>query len=279
MDFSNEIAILEQERQAAVVTLDFARAREITTHIKKLRKTTHQFNTKTHKLTANSKFESERDRAIVDFRLQSTEFTRQLYQLRSIHQSELAKVRKSHATQLKDLAESLAKDLEICSTRSIPRVNRLKREAHLEGIAEHYDQADLLLKEAEAHREEVIKERQSVLHELYTEKQRTLVAKHEEFEKSFESKLEDDMTQLKLQFRRELAASKRRITSQAIRFGVEISEPEIVALFEPYALKDAEEPEPPPPNRTKTVVSSWLFNPKFPLREEKPRPATRAREK
>jgi hypothetical protein len=275
MDLSEEIAILERDRQAAVAAFDLTRARELSGYIATLRSNSRQLSDATVRTPPKSRFEAERDSALNDFRAKSAEFTRLLYQLRATHAAELAKVRRSHSEEIEKLAQALAKELELCSVRSIPRVTRLRREAQVHALSDNVALADALAKEADEHEAEVQEERIRAVHALYTERQRQVLEKHRAFEASFESKLRGDTEHLKTQFRSALSFYKQRVATQAVRFGVEISEEEIAALFEPYKLKDADQEGAVSPARPRTAVSPRLFNPKFRLPEQPKREFTK----
>jgi hypothetical protein len=125
--------------------------------------------------------------------------------------------------------------------------------------------------EADVHQAVVVQERQSQIHDQYADREQKMIARHRAFDAAFESKLQREIDELYIKFRKSLAFYTQKVASQAIRFRVEISEDEIAALFAPYELKDADAVEPPPPPplppqpRPRTIVSSRLFNPKFPL--------------
>lgn len=170
-------------------------------------------------------------------------------------------MRRAEPVELALLTTDLAKDLELSAARSIARVSRLRREAHVHALAQHYGLADSLAREAEVHRADVLLERQRALHAQYADRQQKLIARHRAFEASFDAKLQDDIDQLRLEFRRTLAFYRQRVAAQAIGMGLEVVEEELAALFATHEFADAGAAE-PPLARARTAASPRLFDPR-----------------
>jgi hypothetical protein len=260
MDFRNEIAALREERQREIGALNFDAAHAIELHIEVLRSTSRTLTSQVQTLSTKAKFDFECRQVVGDFMLKSSALTRSLYQVRARQTSEVARYRVSQASEVAALSSSLAKDLELCLTRSIPQVNVLLRDAQGHAADSAYDLANSIVAEAERVRTAAVQERQAIIHAQYDVRFARLIAKHGAVEETFQTRLAFEIQQVHLAYRKTLGFHKARIATLALKYGFQLSETDVNALFEPYALRDQLAPPQATSPKLRGRVSSELIS-------------------
>ena len=262
MNFGKEIVMLENERQKYITAMDFARAREIESHIKQLRAGSFNASSEDQTRSKKSNFEYEKHCALNELMQTASVLTKRIYQIRAKHQQDLVVVQDRHAKEMTDLSAEYAKDLELAAQRPVPQAAVIERDAQNQARMSHYAMAQCLRKEAENVKAQALILYQDELNKRYAAKQEKMLKKQQEFMKSFESKLALDIQQVHLDYRAAVSVAKRRISLTALKNGLRVPDAEIEKMVQMYPLVDDEVPVPSPSPRHAGPPSPRLFDPR-----------------
>jgi hypothetical protein len=263
MDFAEEIALLQAERQKEIGLFHFDKAEAIEQSITELRRNSQNLKTSHRTLHANHLFEREQHEALATVHVTSLRLTQEIYEARARHERDLITVRARQATELSALTSDLANELALVATRSLPPVNLLLRDAQMQAQLSRYPFAASLSEDAERLRSDLIRDQQQTLHDQFATRQEQMIAKHRSFDESFQSKLDYDLTEIHRKFGMAMDVCKHRIQTAALKYGIAITEREVDELLAKYRLDDDEVPRPvTPPRKPRPAspVSPRLFN-------------------
>jgi UTP-glucose-1-phosphate uridylyltransferase len=100
MDFAEEIALLQAERQKEIALLHFDKSEELEQSIKTLRRNTDRSKLSIRKAQSSRLFEQEQQQVLTSAHITAVSLTEEIYSARSKHESDLVAVRARQAQEL-----------------------------------------------------------------------------------------------------------------------------------------------------------------------------------
>ena len=262
MDFGKEIVMLQNERQKCISAMDFEKAREIENHIQQLRSGAMACANQDKSRSQKSNFEYEKHAALSELAQVVSVLTRRIYQIRGKYQRDLVTVQARHAKEMTDLSAEYAKEIELAALRPVPQATIIERDAQNQAQRSNYTMAQCMMREAEQVRGQFLESLKADLNKKYSGLQNKMMKRHELFMKSFNSKLDTDIQQVRLDYRAAVNVAKRRLSLTSIKNGVKLTEDEIEKMIAKYPLLDDEVPPPEPSPKHVGPPSPRLFDPR-----------------
>ncbi|OHT08931.1 hypothetical protein TRFO_22347 [Tritrichomonas foetus] len=238
MDFRHEISLLRIEKQKAVKALDFAKAQKIEENINILKENSKSYSKTTKRANDANTFETDRLEISGEAVRIASEHTQEIYGIRIQYQKMLITLHDSQMKEMTELTNSLSKDLELCSTRAMPQVQMLEKDAQFQANRSNFVMANCLLEEAKKVRTQIIEDRQNSIHHTYCIKQDKMIAKHEQTNANFQAKMNADINDVYARFRKQMRILRQRYISAASKYGVTVPENEVDEFFAPFKIQD-----------------------------------------
>jgi hypothetical protein len=212
---SDEIAILQSQRRAAISSCDFGKIRVLDCHIDRLKEEMAATKARSSKIESDLVLDVKREsvRAKAEQKLQEARDS--VLALQSAYNERLIQLHTAHGDELALLGERYAKALELAASRGNPVAAHLKFQAQFNAQQRNYEMADGLLEEAEEVRRQHIERNQGEITRVFEEQRSRIVDHHGKEIALCKAKLLRDIRAIQMNYQKELATVKHSLAKTA----------------------------------------------------------------
>ena len=223
VELTNELSLLQKQREKAIERCEFKKAHAIDCHIDRLKEDINDAKGKTEQIHTYLSFDIKKDAVKCEAIKALKETNDMIFQLKADYQEKLFSLHTKHSDAMAQLGDQYATELELAATREVPESRYLIKQAKFNARSRKYGTAEVLYEESNQNRAESSARRQNDVHEKF-DRCKKILEKRQEREISILKQKEASLILLSTEnYKKFIAKLKRYLSKTATELGIVIT--------------------------------------------------------
>lgn len=223
VELSNELTLLQKQREKAIERCEFRKAQLIDCHIDRLKEDISDAKGKTEQIHTYLSFDIKKEAVKCEAIKALKETNDMIFQLKADYQEKLFSLHTKHSDAMAQLGDQYSTELELAATRENPESRYLINQAKFNARSRRYGTAEILFEESNQNRAETSERRQKDVHDKFTNYKKILEKKQQR-EIAILKQKEASLILLSTEnYKKFIAKLKRYLSKTATELGIVIT--------------------------------------------------------